>query len=348
MMRLFKRGPSEPEIDDFWAWWPANRDRIAGAIAARAFDDRLVADISRAVATIHPAMAWELGPGRASEHAFCISPEGNAELRPAAVRWLAVAPPPDTTWEFYASKQAAPSLSGLKIGNATFGLGEMRAIASWDAVRQREDVRLWHPGFPSVPENVRIQVGFLFLDNLLGEDAVERWIGEIDILGDPTGGRTPAELKAEIDRRSTEATGEEHWVLSERQLPNGQVEIILADAALKRIDHPFADRHAVIRTIAKDDDRWLPNAAESAILEAEEDDLVRRLEGVAVFAGHTTSPGQRVMHFVTADTDAMRPGIDGWAADIPDSIGDGGPARRIKVDFATDVAWSFQKALGVR
>ena len=40
--------------------------------------------------------------------------------------------------------------------------------------------------------------------------------------------------------------------------------------------------------------------------------------------------------------------IDGWAADIPDSIGDGGPARRIKVDFATDVAWSFQKALGVR
>lgn len=25
MMRLFKRGPSEPEIDDFWAWWPAKR-----------------------------------------------------------------------------------------------------------------------------------------------------------------------------------------------------------------------------------------------------------------------------------------------------------------------------------
>lgn len=117
-MRLFKRGPSEPETNDFWAWWPANRDRIAGAIAARAFDDRLVADISRAVATIHPAIASELGPGRASEH--------------------------------------------------------------------------------------------------------------------------------------------------------------------------------------------------------------------------------------TADTDAMRPGIDGWAADIPDSIGDGGPARRIKVDFATNVAWSFQKALGVR
>jgi hypothetical protein len=347
-MRLFRRGPAEPEIGDFWTWWPGNHHRIAAAITAKAFDDGLVEDISGAVRTIHPAMAWELGPGRTAEHAFCISPEGNPAIRPAALRWLAAAPAADATWEFYASKQAAPSLSRLNIGGASFDFEEMRAIASWDAVRQREDARLWHPGFPSVPEDVRVQVGFLFLDNLLGEDAVERWVGEIDILDDPTGGRTPAELKAEIDRRSTEsASGDEHWVLSERHLPNGQVEIIVADASLKRIDHPFADRHAVIRTLAADD-RWLPNAAEGASLDAEEDDLVRRLDGVAGFAGHTTSPGQRVMHFVTTDTDALRPAIDGWAADIPDSIGQGGPARRIKVDFGTDVDWSFQKTLGVR
>jgi len=347
-MRLFKRGADGPEITDFWAWWPANRDRLSGAIATGAFDPALITDIGRAVSTIHPAIGWELSPGRSAKHAFCISPEGDPELRPATLTWLASAPPTDATWEFYASKQAAPSLSGLKIGDATFDLGEMRAIASWDSVRQREDVRLWHPGFPGVPEGVRIQIGFIFLDKLLGEDAVERWIGEIDMLGDPTGGRTPAELKDEIGRRSTEAAGEDHWVLAQRELPNGQVEIILADAALKRIDHPFAGRHAMIRTIAREDDRWLPNAAEGDVLEAEEHDLIGRLEGVAVFAGHTTSPGQRVMHFVTADTDAMRPAIDGWAADLPDQIGEGGPQRRIKVDFESDMNWSFQKALGVR
>lgn len=347
-MRMFKRGPSEPAISDFWSWWPSNRDRIAAAIAGRGFDDRLVRDISRAVSTIHPAMAWELSPGRTAKHAFCISPEGNAALRPAALTWLAAAPPVDATWEFYASKQAAPSLSGLKIGDVTFDLVEMRSIASWDSVRQREDVRLWHPGFSGVPDNVRIQVGFVFLDSLLGEDAVERWIGHIDILADPTGGRTPAELKAEIDRRATEAaSGDDHWVLSERHLPSGQVEIIVADASLKRIDHPFAQRHAMIRTVVADD-RWLPTAAESAVLDAEEEDIVRRLEGVAVFAGHTTSPGQRVMHFVTADTEAMNPAIDAWAANIPGSVGEGGPARRIKVEFETDMTWKFQKSLGVR
>lgn len=348
-MRLFGRGPAEPEIGDFWEWWPGNRDRIATAITTNGFDGRLVNDISKAVQTVDPAMAWELSPGRTAEHAFCISPEGNAAIRPAALRWLAAAPAPDATWEFHASKQAAPSLSRVNIGGASFDFAEMRAIASWDDVRQREDVRLWHPGFPSVPDNARIQVGFLFLDNLLGEDAVERWIGVIDILGDPTGGRTPAELKAEIDRRSTESAsaGDVHWVLSQRQLPNGRTEIIVADASLKHIDHPFAQRHAMIRTVVADD-RWLPTAAEAAVLDAEEDDIVRRLEGVAVFAGRTTSPGQRVMHFVTADTKAMDPAIDAWAAAIPGSIGDGGPARRIKVDTETDASWSFQKALGVR
>jgi hypothetical protein len=54
------------------------------------------------------------------------------------------------------------------------------------------------------------------------------------------------------------------------------------------------------------------------------------------------------MRFVTEDTGRMRPSIDGWAADLPDPIGDGGPARRIKVDFGRDVDWSFQKELGIR
>ena len=108
-MRLFKRGADEPEIRDFWGWWPANRDRIAAAISGQGFDKKLIADISRAVSTIHPAIGWELSPGRSAQHAFCVSPEGNAELRPAALTWLASAPPADATWEFYASKQAAPS-----------------------------------------------------------------------------------------------------------------------------------------------------------------------------------------------------------------------------------------------
>src|SRR4029078_1456114 len=106
----------------------------------------------RAGETIHPAMSWELAPGRVAEHAFCISPEGNAELRQAALRWRSTAPPADATWEYHPSKQPAPSLSGLRIGDRTFDLEQMRAITSWDETRQRVDVKLWHPGFDGAPE----------------------------------------------------------------------------------------------------------------------------------------------------------------------------------------------------
>ncbi|HEX5451636.1 MAG TPA: hypothetical protein VFW86_04540 [Candidatus Limnocylindrales bacterium] len=345
-MRFLKREPSPPGIADFWTWWPENRDRIAMAITSSAFDDRLVQDISAAVRTIHPAMAWELGPGRTAEHAFCVSPEGNPVIRQAALRWLAAAPPADATWEYYPSKQAAASMTGLKVGGVHFDLDEMRAITAWDSARQRADLTLWHPAFASVPEAIRIQVGFLFLDNLLGEDDVERWVGQLDFGDAPTEGLTPAELKAEIERRSAEG-GDDRWVVSTRTRPDGMVEIAVADASLKRIDHPFADRHAIVR-ILPGDERWLPTAEEGAVLTAEEEDLERRLEGIAIFAGRTTVPGQRALHFVAEDTDLMRPAIDAWAAALPDSLTEGAPPRRLKVDFGTDMDWSFQKELGVR
>jgi hypothetical protein len=344
-MRFLKRGSEQTDVGDFWSWWPANRDRISNAIAAGSFDDRLVNDISRAVATIHPAMAWELEPGQVAEHAFCVSPEGNAELRQAALRWRLMAPPPDATWEYHASKQAAPALSGLRIGDRTFDLAETRAISSWDEARQRVDVKLWHPGFDGAPQPLRLQVAFVFLDNLLAEDDVERWIGAIDLLDAPVGGRTPDELKAEIERRSHESAGDERWVLGTRERPDGQTEIIVADAALKRIDHPFADHHVTISLLLGVD--RMPNDAEAEVLNAEEDDLLPRLAGLATYVGRTTAPGVRTLHFVTEAPEAMRPMIDAWAAPLPDSIMPGLPARRLKVAFDRDMDWMFRRDLGL-
>jgi hypothetical protein len=343
--RFFRRGPSEPQAGgDFWSWWSGGRDRVARAIATGGFDERLVNDITRAVHSIHPAMAWELGPGKTAQHAFCISPEGNAEVRQAALRWLASAPPADATWEYHASKQASPRLMGLEVAKWRFDLEEMRAISSWDASRRRVDVRLWHPGFADAPEEIRLQAGFLFLDNLLGEDEVERWIGQIDLLDAPTGGRTPAELKAEIERRRTEPA--ETWVLGQRTQADGSGAIVVADAGLKRIDHPFADHHVTIEVLFGAD--RMPTDAEATMLNEEEDDLLRRLGEVAIYAGRMTELGKRTMHFVAEDPDLMRPAIDGWAQEMPDTLSDGLPPRRLKINFQEDMDWSFQRELGVR
>ena len=344
-MRFFKRGGEATDTGDFWTWWAGARGRVEAAIASGGFDERLVDEIGRAVDGIQRGLAWELAPGRAAQHAFCVSPEGNPELRQAALRWLAAAPPPDPTWEYHASRQASPTLRAVQVGPWTVDFGEMRAISSWDESRRRVDVRLWHPSFPELPNEARMQVAFLFLDNLLGEDDVERWVGAIDLLEAPTGGRTPDELRAEVARRREETGGDETWVLGTLTRPDGRQAIVTANAALKRIDHPFADHHVTIGVVL--DGPVMPSDDVAAVLNAEEDDLLERLGDAAVYAGRTTIPGLRELHFVTKDPDGMRPGIDGWAASLPDTWIPGGAQRRIKVDFQHDMGWTFREDLGL-
>ena len=346
-MRFLRRGSSGSEpTADFWSWWSGARDRVGTGIVTGGLDQQLIGEITNAVRRVHPAMAWELAPGTSAQHALCVSPEGNAEVRQAALRWLASAPPADATWEYHASKQAASRLVGLGIGSWRFDLEEMRAITSWNPTRRRADVRLWHPRFAEAPEKVRLQVAFVFLDSLLGEDDVERWVGEITLLEAPTGGRTPSELKVEIERRKAGSPNDDTWVLGGWTEADGSAAVLVADAALKRIDHPFADHHVTVAVVFGAD--RMPTEAETTMMNEQEDDFLGRLGEVAVYAGRVTQPGRRTMHFVAEDPDAMRPAIDGWAQDLPSSLSEGLPQLRLKIEFERDMDWTFQRELGVR
>jgi hypothetical protein len=336
-MRFFRRGDAEP-TSDFWAWWAGARDRIANAIETGSFDAKLIDEVSRAVRGVDPRLAWEFARGRQARHALCVTPEGNAEVRPGALRWLAAAPPADATWEYHASRQAsAGGGSSHEVGGRRLELDGMRAISSWDETRRRIDVRLWHDVFADAPEPVRQQIAFLFLDNVLGEDDVERWIGQVDLLEAPAGGKTPDELKAEVARHAAEPAVDT-WVLGQGTTPNGRPVIVMADAGLKRIDLPFADQHVSIRI--QIEGGGMPDSALADTLNAEEDRLVRALSGAATLAGRTTSPGERLTHLVAEDPDRVKAGIDAWAKDAPE--------WRVKVDFEHDSSWEFQRELGVR
>jgi hypothetical protein len=167
---------------------------------------------------------------------------------------------------------------------------------------------------------------------------------EIHLLEAPTGGRTPAELRAEIERRKTETAGGETWVLGERTGREGAVAIVLADAGLKRIDHPFADHHVTIAVVFGAD--RMPTTVETTMMDEQEQDFLRRLGDVAV-CGRVT--GRRAHDaLVAVNPDAMRPAIDGWAQDLPDTLSEGLPQLRLKIDFERDMDWSFQRDLGIR
>jgi len=333
-MRFFKgksSGGAPESIAAFWAWWASARDRVASGIADGSVRG-LVDEISHNVAAIDKRLAWELAKGASSQHALVVTPEGDPAVRSLALDWLASAPPPDAVWEYHASRQ--PSEFGrMEMGGTSVDFEAYRAIAGWDDTRQRVDVRLWNPGLEAADPGLRLRAGFLFLDNLLGEDAVERWIGEIDVLEAPAEGRTPEELRAEIERRAADASGES-WTLAQRS--DGA--LIKVNAAVKPIDHPYRSTSLVV-TVDRGMEQ-LSGSPELQELDEAEDRLVEAVEGAdGVYVGHITERRRRVIQFMCADGDRAKEVAEAWCA----------AERRFgpKVATRSDPAWSFRREYGL-
>lgn len=337
-MRFLRRDNPDDEsaIEDFWTWWATARERIAAAIEGGTVGES-VAEISDHVHRIHKDLAWELAPGRTSKHALVVSPEGNPAMRPKALTWHSSAPPADETWEYYASRQPG-ELDILQAGGVEVNLGEVRSIASWNSDRQRVDVKLWHPNLETAPESTRSQVGFLFLDNLLGEDTVERWIGEIDVLDAAIGGRTPDELRAEVLRQA-EAASPESWMLATRMDKRGDEAIVLVNMSIKPIDHPFHQHHAVV-TLAVGSEHLAGDEARGNELEEAEERLVEAMAGASgVHLGRVTERRRREIHFVAQSAEPARAAAESWSK----------AERHLQPDIKIrhDPEWSFRDQLGL-
>jgi hypothetical protein len=340
-MRFLRRGGGngdgadrlDERLTGFWTWWAGARDGIAAAIEAGALDE-WTTPISRAVAAVDKGLAWELGKGHQAQHMLVVSPEGNAELRPIALRWVRSAPAADATWEYHPSRQAGP-LARLGIAGAQVDLADMRAVTSWDETRERLSVRLWHPAFEELPERARLQVAFLFLDGLAGEDEVERWVGSIDVDPSAQAGRTPDELLAEVKRRAGEASRDQ-WALLQGEDGRGGAMIVRMNASLKRIDHPFADRHLEVvieRGLDAADDH-----AQNDEIAAAEEELEGLMADLAVEAAHVTDRKRRVTHFVCEDGDPALAAARAWA----DRYGRWGARATLR----KDPHWEFRRTYG--
>jgi Family of unknown function (DUF695) len=336
-MRFFRRGePEQSPIDGFWAWWADARDRVAASIENGTPGDQVDA-ISSRVNRINDGLAWELARGANSKHALVVSPEGNPAIRSIALRWLAAAPPADATWEYYAARQPG-ALGMLEAGGVRLDLSDVRAIASWNSDRQRVHVRLWHPALEGQPDSTQSQVAFLFLDNLLGEETVERWIGAIDVLEAAIVGRTPEELRDEV-KRQTAAADEESWTLATRADRKGEEAIVLVNTAIKPIDYPFHQHHAVV-TVAAGAEYLAANEGESDIVNEAEDRLVEAMAAAsAVYLGRVTERRRRQIHFVCQDPDAAKSSAEAWAK----------TERRLQpaVQVRSEPGWSFRDELGL-
>ncbi|GGK70867.1 hypothetical protein Sme01_27290 [Sphaerisporangium melleum] len=324
-MGLFARkgraaGPAEA-IAGFWTWWAGARPEVERLVEA-GDTDALAAELGPRATALSPELAWDVTPGRRALYALIVSSAGDPELRPLAHRWALAAPPADALWEFLPSRPAHSDAARLTlpVAGRDFGLGELVLGLRIPNGTPRIDISAYHPIFPDLDDETRIEATLLALDSLLGEDEVARWAGDITAAtAPPIDAVAAVHLPAVVADLASEY-GQEQWALLEGRTGEGARLVAAARHPLRPVDHPLLDQHiAISLPYAVSDADGLPDGDSAAAL----GDFERRLTGLlgevgdaALLTVHVSAEGARVLH-VYADPAAevparVEPLASGW------------------------------------
>jgi len=304
-------------IDAFWAWWATNSAAFAAAFDGRRGPDAALAEaLSARVAGIDPGLDWEFGPGKQSRHHLCLSGKGDPVLRVTTERWVKRGPAADATWEYYASRQpTAQTGLRLEIAGQAVDLDQFTFAVSENESRELLDLKAHHPVFERIAdERLRRQILFIAIDNLLGEDGTERWLGGIDESRIPLSPAVPyAELRDRVDELARRATRDRWAVLKGTR--DGKPVFITTNLALKRIDHLLYDMHlAVAIRLLSPNEHGLTHKEEGDALNAFEDGLVAALGADGVLVGHETVDGHRTIYLRVMEGGPARGIVDAEVA----------------------------------
>ena len=325
---------ADPGIAAFWKWWGAvsleDRLRVATGDATA-----LQQELSRRVDAIHPNLAWEFGPGKTSEHALTLSGEGDPVGRLVAERWRRAGPPDGPHWSYFTTRQPAdPSeLLGLviKYEGAELDFKGFVVVASEESPRPRLALDVWHPNLATLHEDARMNAAFVVLDNALGEDAVETWIGRIEVADSkPADGLDLKQLAEAVARREAEEA-EPTFSLAEGKDPKTGARLVFTiDKNLRRWNHPFHDTWCDVGLAYAPNADGMPSNDDLERLQDAQEALLAKLGKTAVFAATATGNGARhIWLFVDGDSDALAQ-VAAWKQDY---------AGEVTVDAAFDPGW---------
>ncbi|HEX3791064.1 MAG TPA: hypothetical protein VHW44_24595 [Pseudonocardiaceae bacterium] len=324
-------------IEEFWRWWPHAAEEFAQAVDGDY--GSLPQQLADRVAAIDPDLHWELGQGVDARHALCLSAGGDATLRPLTERWLRAAPPADDVWEYLPARRADPAALDLRLqfNSQEFDLAETRLSIQIDEPAMRVAVTVHHPLFAQASAQLRQQISYLVLDWLLGEDDVERWLGEISTTAARLPDALPADALVETVRAMAQRHVEPSWTLLTARAPDGTLTLSTTMRPLCWIDHPLLDQHiAVSLSYPIDPHSGLPTDEALVDLRCREDELTSLLGPRALLVAHETARGRRVLHLYSDSTDPSATATtERWADQCPGAA----------VETHADPAWKSVRHL---
>lgn len=335
--------PAVAGVDDFWQWWTCGAaDEVERCIGTGDFSP-VVGALASAVREIHSRLDWELGPGATSQHRLVVTAAGDPGLRAVARRWRSGAPAATPTWEYADTRQPVEGPVVLDIDGHTVHAADVTVRVDIDEPRAQVDVRVEAAALTRMKRDTALKAVFLLLDQVLGEEVVETWVGGISVAGhsgaaEPSPGAEVvglAELPGVV-RRFAEGyvcDGEPVWNMTEGRSRDGGRLLAMARVPLKPMTAPHLDHHVRVDLgfVDRTDD-GLPGPVAVQRLRALEDHLASRVGNSGAVLAHETSSGRRTLHlYVDSTTPAaeqVRVAVGGWTE---------GPVR---VSEVADPAWA--------
>ncbi|WP_433497734.1 DUF695 domain-containing protein [Sphaerimonospora sp. CA-214678] len=339
-MRLFgsENTPADAAkvIADFWTWWAKARPEIDAQVEA-GNAEAIAEALESAVNAMHPSLVWEIAPGGTARYALVVSACNDPELRSFTHRWALAAPPDGELWEFHPSRQAKPQAAELsvEVEGREFDLNRLVVAVQAPPNAPRAEISVFHPIFPDLEDEARMDASLMALDWLLGEDEVARWVGEIVPAEFEPIDAFPAIHLPGVIADLAKGFVEEQWMLMEGTTPTGSRVTALARYPLRPVDHPLNDQHIAIGLPYRNSDSdGQPSGGSLDALRDFEERLTGLLGtlGTAVLAAHMSADGRRTLH-VYADP-------EGEAASAINELAATWKEGEAEVEVADDPSWS--------
>jgi hypothetical protein len=178
---MTSESPQVDAVRRFWDWFTANAESLKALYSGSQFE-RLAGEMNRELDRVEPQLAWEMGAGKRKPYLLTISAEGNPRFREIADLMVDLAPDLGG-WEFYSARPARPAPRAVRLPES----GERFETSEWEFVpverfeRRGLDLVVVDDQLARSDREAALRAVSLYLDQLLGEDTVETWIGTLSV-----------------------------------------------------------------------------------------------------------------------------------------------------------------------
>jgi len=165
----------------FWRWFASNADRLKELHSSKQFG-RLAEEMNRELDKIDRRLAWEMGCGLTRPFMLTVSGEGNPELRDLAESVINQSPKLND-WDFFSAHPSRPAPSAVRLA----GSGEIFEASAWSFApverpeRGQLDLIIVDDHLANSNRESALKAISIYLDQTLGEDTVESWIGMLSV-----------------------------------------------------------------------------------------------------------------------------------------------------------------------